>query len=309
MSVRRKAPSVPSNGTASGVPEAKREARIDGDAVVCTFDLAYRARVAHESVLREAEALGANVWFRPKTPVAILNGERLRFRGDAVPESVAPLDEWNPEHLFTGWLAIDPQQPDPPAARSHLRPMLGLTAIARSSPGFVHRVTCGFSDAGAFLPAPACILDPAVPGGFGVRAVASDELYLRRSDAVRVAPKLGLAPEAMDAPPPTAHRRLPDWASWEALADALDPAHRDFSPELAVAFRVWADVYRATQGAKRQCVGDDDAAERAGKVWASTVGPPPIAKLSKTRAEFIAALVRPGFKKEGRPPKRKSRAS
>lgn len=83
-----------------------------------------------------------------------------------------------------------------------------------------------------------CIGDgPPVVDDFHVPLIDYSGMYLRESTLRQLLIKRDLDPSILSAPP--VHRRLPDWATWDALADVLDPEHRRFAPELEASIRAW----------------------------------------------------------------------
>ena len=126
--------------------------------------------------------------------------------------------------------------------------------------------------------------------------------HVRFTDARRLAVRLGADMATLDAPPATIQTGMPDWArDWEAIVAALNPADEGFNPELAAAYWLWIEVYRAASARLRPNLGPADYEKKVEEAWTTVHLPRAAPVLNGALRARICAVANPNPKRGGRP--------
>ena len=249
------------------------------------------------NLAREAETFA----FAGASPAWELRAyKRLASEGGAPGLSIpAPLPAWG---------AIAETQPDLPGFSTSIFEALDDCCLGlvdndcEDSPlarVFVQAFAAGYTSPTERVPGPWGMADQNGKG-YAVKAVAIADLYIREAEARQVETTWGAPVGAIDAPTPSTLRRLPQWASWEAFADALDTTHRDFAPELAAAFWVWAKVCRAASNARRVNLTTPDYSNKVNEAWLAVHWTKTAPLLRPADVDRIAKVANPEPKIGGR---------
>ena len=86
------------------------------------------------------------------------------------------------------------------------------------------------------------LYDPQFSDGRALVGVEVEQLHVTHDDGQMLLKRAGRDPAALDRPSVSVH--LPEWAQWEAIADALNERHPEYSPRLAAALHCWIDKHR-----------------------------------------------------------------